>query len=431
MFPISRWARRALQVALAAVVALAVAAPAFSQGMYLEVIPKDGRIYVFNIQARADAFKISGEMGVGITMLGAGPNGETVVGDSERALQLYFFKNNINVVVPDPPAPPPPPPPAPPYKFSGLVFGDYYYMSSHQANFDQQQGFWIRRVYFTYDHTFSPQITTRVRFEANSNGKMAGGALTPYIKDLYMKWTFMGRQALTLGIHPSLTFDFIEGFWGLRHIEKTPMDLYRWDSSRDTGVTVSGPINAAGTVKYALQFGNESGNNAETDKFKAVRAAVRYETNPGFSVEGLYNYFARASDANRETAQIFLGYRAARGRVGFQYSFQKRQAANGVGSDTDLHVVSGFGIFDVKPKKVSLFLRVDRYDDPCPDCSGIDYLPIDTHEAFTTTIAGLEYYIHPSVRFSPNVEYVAYSNPATGSKPKNDTAGRLTFYWVW
>ena len=52
-------------------------------------------------------------------------------------------------------------------------------------------------------------------------------------------------------------------------------------------------------------------------------------------------------------------------------------------------------------------------------------------EAFTLTIAGLEYYINPAVRFSPNVEMVTYGEPATGSKPKKDVAARLTFYWVW
>ena len=33
---------------------------------------------------------------VGITRPGTGPNGETVVGDSERALQLFYFKHNIS-----------------------------------------------------------------------------------------------------------------------------------------------------------------------------------------------------------------------------------------------------------------------------------------------------------------------------------------------
>ena len=250
-------------------------------------------------------------------MLNAGPNGETVIGDNEKALQLYFFKHNIPMAVQDPP---PAAAPAPPWKISGLVFGDFYdFESSHLSTFQDQYGFWIRRAYFTYDHTFTPQITTRFRLEANGNGKLAGGAATPFIKDAYVKWTYYGRQQVTVGIQPSLSFDYLESVWGLRHIEKTPLDLYRWDSSRDTGVTAAGPINESGTLKYQVQYGNESGNNGETDRFKGYRFAARYETNPGFTIEGMGAFFNRAGDADRSTAQVFAAYRAKKGRVGLQY----------------------------------------------------------------------------------------------------------------
>jgi hypothetical protein len=221
--------------------------------------------------------------------------------------------------------------------------------------------------------------------------------------------------------------------WGLRHIEKTPLDLYRMDSSRDTGLTLAGPLNAAQTVKYALQFGNESGNNSETDRFKGYRAAARFEKNPGISVEGMVGFFNRNGDADRTTAQIFLGFRQPQWRAGLQYSFQKRKIANGAGPDINLDVISAFAVFDVRRQKWTLFARVDRYNDACSDCSGIDYLPIDTKEPFTLTIAGLEYYVIPALRFSPNVEYVAYGNPPAGvAKPVRNTAAvRMTFYWVW
>ena len=49
--------------------------------------------------------KRRGEIGIGITKPGVGPNGETVVGDNERALQLFFFKHGISEPVPEPPAP--------------------------------------------------------------------------------------------------------------------------------------------------------------------------------------------------------------------------------------------------------------------------------------------------------------------------------------
>jgi phosphate-selective porin OprO and OprP len=93
---------RALRVALCTVLSVVFSVPAWAQGFYLKEVEKDGRIYVFNIQANAERFEKTGEMGIGITKPGVGPNGETVIGDNERALQLYFFKHNINEAIPDP-----------------------------------------------------------------------------------------------------------------------------------------------------------------------------------------------------------------------------------------------------------------------------------------------------------------------------------------
>jgi hypothetical protein len=186
------------------------AATALAQGLYYKEIANDGRIYVFNIAANAERFEATGDMKAAVTRPGAGPNGETVIGDTERALQLYFFKHGISEPVPEPPAQPAP---APPYKVSGLVFGDYYYFAEHHdEQWESQQGFWLRRAYFTFDYTSTPRITTRFRLEVNSSGELTGGALTPYVKDAYLKWIYSGRQQVTLGIQPTLGFDFIESF---------------------------------------------------------------------------------------------------------------------------------------------------------------------------------------------------------------------------
>ena len=87
----------------AAALLLAIGIPsAFAQGFYYKEIRKDDRIYVFNVATNAERFEKTGEMGVGITKPGVGPNGETVVGDNERALQLFFFKHGISEPVADP-----------------------------------------------------------------------------------------------------------------------------------------------------------------------------------------------------------------------------------------------------------------------------------------------------------------------------------------
>ena len=322
-----------------------------------------------------------------------------------------------------------PPPEPPPYRITGVVFGDYYSFPRHHLDtWDGQHGFWLRRIYLTYDHTLTPKLSVRARLEANSNGKLAGGTLTTYIKDAYLRWNFTGRQNLTIGMQPTLSFEFVETIWGLRHIEKAPLDLYRWDSSRDLGVTLSGPLNASQTVKYAVQFGNESGTGSETDDQKGYRASARYEPKQGFTGEVMMAHFTRDGDQDRTTMQVFGAWRGSRGRVGAQYSFQKRRTP---ADDTDLTILSGFGVFDMKPKTVTAFARVDRMTDPCSDCGAIDYLPIATTNPFTFVLAGIDYALHPQVRISPNVEWVGYSDRNGIVTPKNDTAARITFSFAW
>ena len=102
----SQTIRRALAV-LALVLATAVGA--FAQGSFYREVAKDGRIYVFNNMTQFADWEKSGEMGVGITLLGYGPGGETMVFDSEQAIHLYNFKHGR----PGDPRPQPTPPPAP------------------------------------------------------------------------------------------------------------------------------------------------------------------------------------------------------------------------------------------------------------------------------------------------------------------------------
>jgi hypothetical protein len=101
------------------------------------------------------------------------------------------------------------------------------------------------------------------------------------------------------------------------------------------------------------------------------------------------------------------------------------------GNDLELDMYSGFGIFDIVRQKWSVFGRVDRFDDPNPDGAGIAYLPIDPRAKYTFSLIGVEYFLLPSVRFSPNVETVAYGNLRDGTSIKTDLVWRATMYWVW
>ncbi len=324
-------------------------------------------------------------------------------------------------------------PSAPAWKISGLVFGDWYSFSQHhEEKFDGQQGFWLRRAFFTYDHALAPNVTTRFRLEVNSNGRMAGsGNLTPFLKDAYLRWTYRGPHQATLGIQPTPTIETIDAVWGLRYVERVAADLYRFDTTRDFGLGLSGAVNGARTVRYAAQVGNDSGTTSETDGKMAVRLAARYDLDPGIFLEGSAWHADRPADADRQGVQLFAAYRGARGRAGLNYVWHERQAGGAL-PHVATHVLSGFGVLDVRPGKLLVFARLDRVFDPLPD-GGIDYLPIATTSPFTFGLAGVEYRILPMVRLSPNVEFVRYGTPERPgtTRPRHDVVARASFYWVW
>jgi len=400
--------------------------PAVAQTFFYNEVAKGGRIYVFGSSSRYDAFiKSDGaDMGPVIERPGYGVGGETVVFDGENAINLYNFKHGL---------------PGetfpefkeleksefPTHKISGLMFGDYYwYYQRHQDNVSStdptavegQHGLWFRRLYFTYDFAHSEKVSVRLRFEANSNGDFEGGDIVPYVKDASIKWTYIGKQQLTLGIQPTLTFDWLEGFWGLRHIEKTPADLYRLDSSRDFGLSFAGPARIRG-LSYAAQFGNESGSGSETREGKIVRFQTRYEPTSAIGVEGFYSFGRGPSGQHRQTGQGFAGFRSNTARVALQYLWHERMSGQDTLPDQTIAVWSGFLVWDVVPKKADLFIRADSVkghlggvETGLPGAEAIDYWILSSQSPFMMWIAGGEWYLHPAVRFSPNLELVRYAH---------------------
>jgi hypothetical protein len=98
-------------VAVLAALVLAGAAGAQVVGLYYQEVTKDGRIYVFNTSERFQSFQKTGEMGTSITLIGRGPNGETVVAENETAIDLFLFKHNLPAY--ERPTQPPPKSPVP------------------------------------------------------------------------------------------------------------------------------------------------------------------------------------------------------------------------------------------------------------------------------------------------------------------------------
>jgi hypothetical protein len=309
-------------------------------------------------------------------------------------------------------------------RLSGYVFGDYYHFSeSHHAKFDGQHGFWFRRAYLGYDRDLGAAWTTRFRMEYNSPSlQESADRLRPYVKDAYLRWTHAG-QSVVIGMSPSPAFDTIESFWGFRHIEKTPLDLYRWADSRDTGVAVRGNFGPGKRVGYHAMLGTGTGTRSELDKDKKLALAVSLRPATGMLLEVYGDWENRANQADVSTYQAFGGFERGRFKAGLQYAHQARQQADK--DDLELDLFSVWCAIKTGPK-LSLLARVDRQVDPNPGGAAIPYIPIDPSSRATFVLGAVDVVLSPSVRFSPNVEVIHYD---VGDR--TEAISRLTWYWVF
>ncbi len=320
---------------------------------------------------------------------------------------------------------------APPFRISGLVYADYYYVAeNHRDELEGQNGFWIRRLYFTYDHTLTQSLSLRVRLEVNSKGDFQStGVNTPYLKDAWLKWAF-GAHALTFGLAPTPNIDFIDAFQGYRSLEKSPLDLYRWDSSRDFGLLQQGGFGKEKRTRYSFQFGNGSGTGSETDASKAVRGEIVHRFAGGLVLEAYADWQDRPGGRDVSTLEAVAGWQEKGWRASLQYGRQERRAAGPGGEDLSLDFLSAFAAVQVSPR-VTLLGRVDRNFDPIPGGEAIDYLPFSDQAKSVFGLVAVDVTLAKTVHLIPNVEVTTYDDASDGTKPGTDVVPRVTLFFSW
>lgn len=310
-------------------------------------------------------------------------------------------------------------------KVSGLAFGDAYgVLDHHDDEIDGSNGFWFRRMYLTFDERIDDNLDFRVRFEASSPGDFSSSAkMTPFVKDMYIRWNSEGGHQVYLGLSSTPTWSIMESTWGYRHLEKTPLDLFKYGSSRDLGVAVKGPLDPNNRIRYHVMLGNGSGTKGETNDGKKVAGSLSFFPNDNFIVEFYADHENRPSQADRSTFHVFGAVRGEAGRVGVMLARQRRE--QDAADAENLDVFSMFGVLDIS-ERVNAVARVDRLFDPVPDGAGISYLPFDPTDEATFILAGIDIAVRGTFHLIPNLEVILYDED-DGLARDNDVLLRTTF----
>lgn len=314
---------------------------------------------------------------------------------------------------------------------SGYMMMDFYSIFSHNTGeiadggFQGRNGFWLRRAYFGYDNKLGDKVKMRLRLEMNSPGKLTtDSSLTPYVKDAYLSFK-LGKADLIAGIQGPPSFELEEAVWGWRALEKTPLDLYKWTSSRDFGVAVKG----GKTLAYHFMFGQGSGNKAETNNGKKFFGSLAFQQS-GIVLEAMAQY----ENKNDDDDLIYKGFGAYTGkwgRVGLMYAHREYTEA-GLDEGLCYNVFSAFAVLKAG-KNAEI---IGRYDMNSGDGyqldfggSGIDYMPFANDHEFSFALAALSYQVLKNVYVIPNVRYVTYKDPLEGERAGDDLYGYLTLYF--
>ena len=423
-----------------------------AQGAFYAEEIKDGRIYVFNDPRQYEIFKQTGELEVRISRIGAGPNGETLYFDSENAIHLYNFKHDLpaEVILKAETS-------APtwqeklPFKLSGYMFGDYFYNLQRDddiANLsnvalggpEEFNGFLLRRIYFSYDDDISKDFAVRFRLEADSVSLDSRGKITVFVKDAYLRWKNLGKNEFIFGIQPPPAYEVSEAAWAYRSLEKTIMDLRGIVSSRDIGVSLKGKLDGSGKYGYWVMFGNGSGNNPETDKFKRLYGHFEWRPTEKFVATIYQDYRALPDIADPNDPSIFVdnssyttawfaGYGVKdRYNIGYE-GFLTRQengvrisAAPTAALDDRKALGHSFWAWYNFTPKIGV---VGRYD----------YLEPNNHDTSqgdkrNLFIGSVVFKPHKNVWIMPNIYVESYEDIA-GNSVKTSITPRVTMYYIF
>ncbi len=258
------------------------AGAAWAQGLYYKEIPKDGRIYVFNNARRAAAFEQSGEVGTGLTRIGVGPGGETVVADSERALQLFFFKHGIAEAVEEPK------PPAQKVEWrdgkTRFTLGDSFYLEMSnriQPRFTQQLpddsvqvagtekrgddkgSFRLRRAKFKLEGWFyKPEL----EFEVQTNWPDVSG--TPparFLEDANLDWDISKKKTFRVrfGQFKAPYGRQLASSGALQFVDRADTDG-RYNPGRETGLALWGTL-GGNALDWRVMVSNGNGRSQDAN----------------------------------------------------------------------------------------------------------------------------------------------------------------------
>ncbi len=314
-------------------------------------------------------------------------------------------------------------------KFSGLMFGDYYYVQQyHDQTQKDLQAFEFRRIYLTADYTVSDGIWARFRLESDpAASNLGNNKLSTMVKDAFLDFKNVGNGDLVLGLQGTWNINMAEGIFGYRPLEKTIQDLHGISASRDLGVSITQKFSNEFSAGFLL--GNNTGNgdsflpgtatNESQARFKS--AYLFLQLNPVKELTILVNgqYSGAPKSQYAKTGDVIVNYATSDFSIGVQGFLNAIDHGEKDGSTLERNGIS-FNAWVALTDNIKL---VGRYDNYTPDSNNKNTTIANSTQSFI--LGALDFAVRKNVHIMPNIEYTSYG--LSGSK--SDVLLRGTFFF--
>lgn len=279
-------------------------------------------------------------------------------------------------------------------KMFGGAFTNFYTTITDGKS---QSGFQLNRLELGYTYNFSPKFSAKACIDVDN--PKDGGALeyTAFARNAYVEYKDNG-WTVNFGLITANAYNLQENFWGLRYVEKSFQDLYKYSSSRDLGAKAAYKFNDLISADVLVANG-EGYKKAQKDSALRIGFGATLTPTKKLLLRGYYDFISK--DQTQGTLALFAGYTGKKLTAAFEYN-QMTNTSFVAGADQS--GISGYVMYQPK-EKLKLFGRYDHR------LSKDDWNLANDGDLL---MAGIEYAPVKGLKFAPTF---SGWNPADSSKP--------------
>lgn len=253
--------------------------------------------------------------------------------------------------------------------------------------------FEITRAYLGYEYNFSKELYAKIILDVG-DPKAGGLQMTAFLKNAYVEYSKNNFSA-SFGMISTTQFKVSEKIWGLRYIEKSFQDAYKFNSSADLGFNVDYQFADFISADFSVING-EGYKLLQNDDY--MRPGLGVTANPVKSITARLFVDTMGDTVKQQSLATFLAYTGKKLVLGAEYNYQTNYRMK---DGQDIYGYSFYATY--KPNnKIMLF---GRFDDLKSKALAGKSEPWQLKNDGQLIMAGIEFNPVKGVKVAPNFRY--------------------------